>query len=63
MAEPDHKWHLSALEREHTPDAIQERLQAGPNRSYLRDVVYGAIDGTVTTFAVVPLAVLLSRGR
>jgi VIT1/CCC1 family predicted Fe2+/Mn2+ transporter len=28
-------------------------LRAGPARSYLRDVVYGAIDGTVTTFAVV----------
>lgn len=37
----------------HTPAAIQERLRAGPKSSYLRDFVYGAIDGTVTTFAVV----------
>jgi VIT1/CCC1 family predicted Fe2+/Mn2+ transporter len=28
-------------------------LQDGPARSYLRDFLYGAVDGTVTTFAVV----------
>ena len=38
---------------DHTPDAIRARLARGPGRSYLRDLVYGAIDGTVTTFAVV----------
>ena len=37
----------------HTPEAIAARLEVGPHRSYLRDLVYGAIDGTVTTFAVV----------
>jgi len=37
----------------HTPAAIRQRLQYGPDHSYLRDFVYGAIDGTVTTFAVV----------
>jgi len=37
----------------HTPDAIAERLEAGPTPSYLRDGIYGAIDGSVTTFAVV----------
>lgn len=29
------------------------RLGRGPRLSYLRDFVYGAVDGTVTTFAVV----------
>jgi VIT1/CCC1 family predicted Fe2+/Mn2+ transporter len=42
-----------ALEADHTPEAVRSRLAAGPERSYLRDLVYGAIDGTVTTFAVV----------
>jgi vacuolar iron transporter family protein len=41
------------VEVEHTPDAIRARLARGPGASTLRDFVYGAIDGVVTTFAVV----------
>jgi VIT1/CCC1 family predicted Fe2+/Mn2+ transporter len=41
------------LEHAHTPEAIAERLDAGPEQSYLRDWVFGGIDGAVTTFAVV----------
>lgn len=37
----------------HTPEAIRERLGSEPGQSYLRDFIYGAIDGAVTTFAVV----------
>jgi VIT1/CCC1 family predicted Fe2+/Mn2+ transporter len=41
------------LRSTHTPDAIRRRLDDGPSSSYLRDFIYGAIDGAVTTFAVV----------
>lgn len=37
----------------HTPERIRHRLETPTSHSYLRDFVYGAIDGTVTTFAVV----------
>ena len=42
-----------AMEHEHTVEAIGERLAAGPRHNYLRDWIYGGIDGSVTTFAVV----------
>lgn len=45
------------LEHSHAPEAIARRLRDGPRVSYLRDWVYGAIDGTVTTFAIVAGAV------
>lgn len=44
---------LTALKRSHTKEAVGKRLRAGAKHSYLRDFIYGAIDGTVTTFAVV----------
>lgn len=40
-------------EHGHTAEAIRERLAAGPRHNYLRDWIYGGIDGAVTTFAVV----------
>ncbi len=42
-----------ALDDEHTPAAIHRRLRSATEHSYLRDFVLGAMDGTVTTFAVV----------
>ena len=41
------------MEHEHTVEAIHQRLAAGPRQNYLRDWIYGGIDGAVTTFAVV----------
>ena len=41
------------LEASHSPEAIRERLQNQGSNSDLRDFIFGAIDGTITTFAVV----------
>lgn len=41
------------LEDEHTPEAIRERIAGEHEHSYLRDAILGAIDGAITTFAIV----------
>ncbi|MCZ7644412.1 MAG: VIT1/CCC1 transporter family protein [Planctomycetota bacterium] len=41
------------LAAQHTPEQIRRRLRGKGGPGYLRDLIYGAIDGAVTTFAVV----------
>lgn len=41
------------MEHDHSADSIRDRLAAGPRHNYVRDWIYGGIDGSVTTFAVV----------
>ena len=45
------------FEHEHDPAAIRSRLASGNQPNYLRDLIYGGIDGAVTTFAIIAGAV------
>lgn len=40
-------------DHDHSPQGIEKRIGTPPGRGVLRDAVYGAIDGAVTTFAIV----------
>ena len=42
-----------AKEHSHAPEAVAHRLAEGGKGGSLKDLVYGGIDGTVTTFAIV----------
>lgn len=43
----------SELTRDHTPQAIARRIQQATTHSLIGDIVLGAVDGAVTTFAIV----------
>src|SRR4051794_4730013 len=44
---------MDNLAAQHTPHEIAKRLSSATEHNYLGDFVLGAVDGTVTTFAVV----------
>ena len=44
---------LEDLKAEHTTEAISARISSASGSGYLKDSVYGAVDGAITTMAVV----------
>jgi len=49
--------HHDDMHADHSPEAIEARMSRDASPSYLRDFIYGAIDGAVTTFAIVAASV------
>ena len=49
MQSPSHE----ELARQHTDEAIARRIERGASHSYIGDFVLGAVDGAITTFAIV----------
>lgn len=53
MESHDRLSELEEFKAHHHPHLIAQRLEEGPDSIYLKEFIYGAVDGAITTFAVV----------
>ncbi|MBD3315230.1 MAG: hypothetical protein GF344_05550 [Chitinivibrionales bacterium] len=53
IAKPKSRRVADTLRKEHEPESIRKRIRARRGQGYTQDAVLGAIDGGVTTFAIV----------
>ena len=53
MESHDKLGEIEDFKAHHHPRLIAQRLADGPDSVYVRDFIYGAVDGAITTFAIV----------
>ncbi len=53
MESPDDQKSLDHAKDHHHPHLIAKRLADGPDSIYLKEFIFGAVDGAITTFAIV----------